>query len=272
VKSCYLAAIYNPDDTVSVYLSLDDTIEEAMQRIVSLHSQMHFEAVRAPRVAFASAPTAMAEFFKSIEELKDIKNLVVRDATHGRSLAYLQSFFANLRAKYPDKKLVVFIDSLAKITPDAGERTNDGDPAGSTGKTNWKAYLASELKYMTTIYKIAIVTPTDLRKLNDDRRPTRDDLKDCAELAYEANSVLLAYNDMNRRRDRATQTWLYNGIEEHPLFEVIVDKNKITTFKGTIRYEFYGPCSEFFELTAIQDADWDRKIREEREAATKKGP
>jgi hypothetical protein len=267
VKACYQAAIDNPEDTVAVYLSLDDTIEEAMQRMVSLHTRIHFESVRSPRIAFDGRPTLMDEFFQGLDELKQVKNLVMRDATYGRSLNYLRAYFETLRNKYPDKKIVVFIDSLAKITPDASETTN-GDP-GSTGKTNWKAYLASELKYLTTLYKIAVVTPTDLRKLNDDRRPCRDDLKDAAELAYEANSIILAYNDVNRRRERATLLWTYNAVEEHPLFEVIIDKNKLTTFRGTIRYEFYGPCSDFCELTVAADEAWNQKVREEREKKAK---
>lgn len=261
-KSCYLVkGLYecavSDSDCISCYLSLDDTLEEAMLRLVSLHTHLSFEEIRTPRWSFENPndqsknrPELLQKFFQKLDELKCIENLVLRDATYGRSLDYIRTFLGNLRARYPDKKIVVFIDSLAKIT-DSGESPH---LVGTGNKTNWKAFLAAELKYLTTLHRICLVIPTDLRKINENRRPLRDDLKDAAELAYEANVILLAYNDLNKNGDQASVYWNDTGDPyPKPVFEINIDKNKLGSYRGHIFYKMYGPWSEFAEMTRDEE-------------------
>lgn len=262
VKGLYELCLANPNDTVGVYLSLDDTMEETMKRIVSLHTRIDFNDISRPRHTIAQDKDLLEEYEEALGDLKGIPNIILRDATYGRSLRYLKNFFESLRTKHPDKRLVVFCDSLAKITPDV-EQSSDED-SSFAGK-NWKAYLASELKYLTTKYKICLVTPTDLRKINGMRRPTRDDLKDAAELAYEAQVILLMYNDLKRQRDNAMLYWHANDDPSNPkesILEVIPDKNKFTGRTGTIRYRMLGPISDFWELSKAEDESWDNAVAE----------
>ena len=254
VKSLYEVAIENPDDTVALYLSLDDTIEEAMTRILSLHADVEFSLVRQPRHAPADVQKKIQ---KAVNTLKNIDNLILRDATYGRSLNYLSTLFEKLRKRYPEKRLVVFIDSLAKIIPDVHTETESGP------KSNWKAYLASELKYLSTKYSLCIVTPTDLRKINGFRRPTRDDLKDAAELAYEANVILLGYNDLKKNRDNAVITWVGPTGDPEPILEFNIDKNKITGITGNIRYRMLGATSNFQEVSWTEDQQYDIVMRDQ---------
>jgi replicative DNA helicase len=260
VKSLYEACVDNPEDTVGVYISLDDTYQEALTRLLSLHSGIDFNKIVTPRTSIASDPELLVRYQDAIQSLKAIPNLIVRDATYGRSLTYLRSFFASLRSKYPDKRLVVFVDSLAKITGDTDQ--DEGDSQST--KMNWKAYLASELKYLTTKHNICLATPTDLRKLNGSRRPLRDDLKDAAELAYEANVILLMYNDLRRMRDDAVLTWVHPDTgETEAVFEVIIDKNKITGKIPTIRFRMHGGTSNFWEVTESEETAFDLMVKEQ---------
>jgi replicative DNA helicase len=261
VKSLYELCVENPDDTIGVYLSLDDTWQEAMTRLMSLHSGIDFNKIVTPRHNIAHDPNLLKQYTDAFESLKQIENLIVRDATYGRSLSYLKSTFSSLRSKYPDKRIVVFIDSLAKITSDSGD---DETPMEMSTKTNWKSYLASELKYLTTKHNICVVTATDLRKLNGARRPTRDDLKDAAELAYEANAILLCYNDLRRMRDDAVLYWTDPDTgERESIFEIIFDKNKITGKLGTVRFRMHGGTSDFWECDAAEDAENDRLMQQQ---------
>ena len=270
VKSAYECALANQEDTVAVYLSLDDDQEDALTRVVSLHTGLSFEEVRVPRWSF-DHPTdpkrrdreKLEYFYKKLEELKRLDNLIIRDAKYGRSLTYICNFLSSLRRRYADKRLVVFIDSLAKITPDGSEG----------GAPNWKAYLAAELKHLSTTQSLCIITPADFRKLNDERRPTNDDLKDAAEIAYEANAVLLGFNEMNVKGDpwRVILKWSNPtlGAEEFPIFELNVSKNKKSLHKGAIRFRFYPPTSDFSELTEEEDRIFTDAIKNAPQAGGK---
>lgn len=263
VKALYELCLANSQDTIGVYLSLDDTMEETMKRLVSLHTRIDFNDISKPRHTIAKDPQLLEEYQDAIKDLKGLPNIVLRDATYGRSLRYLSNYFESLRTKYPDKRLVVFVDSLAKITGDS-EGSTEG---GTDGKTNWKAHVASELKYLTTKYKICLITPTDLRKLNGVRRPTKDDLKDAAELYYEAQVVLFMYNDLKRLRDQAVLFWHPHDDTTKPkesILEVIPDKNKFTgRTDRVIRYRMLGSISEFWELDEAEDKAWDDVVLEQ---------
>jgi replicative DNA helicase len=266
VKAAYEAAIDNPD-AISTYLSLDDDMEDAVTRLVALRTGLSFDEVRTPRWSYdhptdASRrhPGKLAELHESLQELGRIPNLTIRDAKYGRSLNYLRSYFSSLRSRYPERPLVVFIDSLAKVTGDA-------DDIDMGNANMWKSYLASELKFLSTQHGICVVTPADLRKLNDGRRPTNDDLKDSSSLAYESNIIMLAFNELNAnqaKRDSLLK-WTTREGEENPIFELHISKNKRSLFKGTIRYRFHLRTSNFEELTKEEDAELDYLLREEEE-------
>ena len=86
VKSAYECALANQEDTVAVYLSLDDDQEDALTRVVSLHTGLSFEEVRVPRWSF-DHPTdpkrrdreKLEYFYKKLEELKRLDNLIIRE-------------------------------------------------------------------------------------------------------------------------------------------------------------------------------------------------
>lgn len=263
VKSAYEAAKDNPDDTMVFYLTLDDDQEDALCRLVSLHTNISFEEIRMPKISFDHPtdkskrnPDKLKYVQDKLEELKNMPNLIVRDARYGRSLQYVRSYCGTLRKRYPDKHLVIFIDSLAKLT---AENEPEDIPI-----VNWKAHLANELKYLTTVHNLCIVTPADFRKINDARRPTNDDLKDAAELAYEANCVLLGFNEVNiKGMEEATLKWTEQGTgKEWPILEMNLSKNKKSMHRGVIRFKFYPPTSNFLELTAQEDEELTRKSKE----------
>lgn len=262
VKSAYECAKDNPDDTLVVYLSLDDDQEDAISRLVSLHTGVSFELIRSPRFSFDNPldaskrnPKRLAAFNEAIGTLKEIDNLIFRDARYGRSLQYIRTFLASLRKRAGDKHITVFVDSLAKVTA-------ENEPV-NIAINNWKAHLATELKYLSTLYDMNITTPADFRKLNDERRPTNDDLKDASELAYEANCTLLGFNELHVKGDaeRTILKWRDNEGNTWPIFEMNVSKNKKSLYKGAIRFRFMPKTSDFQELTEQEDNEFNRIIR-----------
>lgn len=271
-KALYQMCVENPDDTIGVYLSYDDTIRDTAAMILALHSQLPQNDVRIPRWSFdhptnpdKKSPEKLKQYIEAVNTLKEIKNLVVRDASYGRSMDYLRHFFGSLRQKYQDKKIVVFVDSLAKITPDQTETPSE---SGESKGTNFKAYLAKELKHLTNIHNIGLVIPTDLRKLNGKIRPTLDDFKDAAELRYEATNAVLIYNDMNEYGDSSQMYWTLPDdptAKHYPVIEFIIGKNKATGMQTTIRYKALPPLSDFEECSEEENFYYNRLASEQKE-------
>ena len=261
IWSAYHAANDNKEDTMVHFLSLDDESSDTFTRLVALHSNISFELVRSPRWSFDNPngnkrPELLKQYMNSIEYLKGMKNLIIRDSRYGRSLNYVRNYIKTARQHNPEKYLIFFIDSLAKLTAD-GE-------AEEARITNWKAYLATELKYLSTMYDCCIVTPADFRKINDFRRPTNDDLKDASELAYEANCVLLGFNELNIKNDeeRTILKWHDKNGGTWPILEMNLSKNKKTLFRGNIRFKFFPATSSFKELTMDEEKGFNQLIEE----------
>lgn len=226
-----------------------------------MHTNISFEEIRTPKISFDHPtdkgkrnPEKLKYVQEKLEELQRLDNLIVRDSRYGRSLQYVRTYVAMLRKRHPLKRLVLFVDSLAKLT---AENEPEDIPI-----VNWKAHLANELKYLSNIYNLCIVTPADFRKINDARRPTNDDLKDAAELAYEANCVLLGFNEVNIKGvENSTLKWTdtKTGIE-WPVLEMNLSKNKKSMYRGEIRFKFYPPTSNFEELDEASDKEFTRQI------------
>ena len=267
VKSLYELCTEN-EDVIGVYLSLDDTWMEAMLRLTSLHSQIDFNQVRSPRESFDNPfdatkkdPEKLARFLDAVDTLKNLKDrLILRDVMYGNSLPYLRTFFEALRNKHPHKRIVVFIDSLAKISS-GGE---DKSLADNTPTTNWKSYIAKELKYLTTKHNICLVTPTDLSKINSPwQQPQRADLKDAAELDYEANVVILISNMHMKLKAKCPLdfTWYDEGTSKtKPIIRCDIAKNKITGKRSIVHFYFDDELCDFSEATREQSKEFEQAL------------
>jgi hypothetical protein len=241
VKMAMHCAIENRADTVVVYLSLDDSTEETMTRMLALLTGLPFYEVRSPRVHIAPYQNKLALYNKCLEDLKKLDNLILRDATYGRELPYVRSLMESVHTKYPEKRMVIFIDSLSKITPGS----DDADITLS-GRTKWKSFLAAELKFLSTKYRASIITPADFRKLNGER-PVNDSLGDAVELQYESNFIMLGYSDLNDNDASALKWFSPTDNTYYPVLEFNISKNKFTNFRGKIQYNFHPPTSNFEE-------------------------
>jgi replicative DNA helicase len=89
------------------------------------------------------------------------------------------------------------------------------------------------LKDISVELDIIVMSTMHLRKLNGNRRPTTEDLKDSNRLEYEADVIFLVYNDVSRNKDAAK---IYSRTGEdgpkQPILELDWAKNKISSYKG----------------------------------------
>jgi replicative DNA helicase len=100
---------------------------------------------------------------------------------------------------------------------------------------NEKVDTASRfLKDISVELDIIVMSTMHLRKLNGNRRPTTEDLKDSNRLEYEADVIFLVYNDVSRNKE-AAKIYSRTGDEnapKQPILELDWAKNKISSYKG----------------------------------------
>ena len=89
-------------------------------------------------------------------------------------------------------------------------------------------------------HNITVICSAELKKLNGNRRPILDDIREAVKIKYEAKAVLLVYNEVHYKGDGADVFYMKQGNPlKQPIFEVHFAKNKFGTYKGRSFFEFY---------------------------------
>ena len=69
-------------------------------------------------------------------------------------------------------------------------------------------------------------------------------------IVYEAKSILLAYNEVGLKGESASVHFLHQGSpNKQPVFEVKIEKNKFSSRKDRLFFEFYPEIACFEEAT-----------------------
>ncbi len=236
--------VANSNDNVYViYFSLDDNDTEIVPRIVSMTKRIPISAVKYP-LRFAhdtGIMTKRAEGFRDLEAMASRFKLL--DSDYGHDIASIEEVVRKHKIQLPDGcHLCVFIDNFYNIkVKDA--RFKDGDEQSR--------YITHRLK-MISDQDVPVICTIELRKLNGNRRPTTDDVFGSVHLQYEAEAIMLCYNEVGLRGNAAEIYWNMSGSEEkQPVMEVRLGKNKMGEFKGRLFYQFW-PHQSF--LTEVPSA------------------
>jgi len=195
-----------------------------------------------------------------------LNRFTLLDEVDGNSLEHIEQTIETVFEENP--KLVVVVDNFHKIrTPNVGAK----EPR------NRFTLLSEEMKRITNRFDIPVLMTVELRKLNGNAPPTVDDLKDTVDLHYDSDIVFLLHSDAERNKDsiKFVDVVAEGKVYRSPIVDLIVAKNKLSGFKGTIEYVFvpslaiyqeeaFGPRiyrkSELgVDVTGIEQCPWDAK-------------
>ena len=160
-----------------------------------------------------------------IDEL--LRKFTLLDESNGNSLEYIEQTVEKLYSI--NEKLVVVVDNFHKIrTPSSG----------ATDPKNRFTFLSEEMKRITNRFDIPLLMTVELRKPNGNKPPTADDLKDTVDLHYDSDIVFLLHSDSERNKDstKFIDVNIAGTYYRSPIVDLIVAKNKLSGFKGTIEY------------------------------------
>lgn len=223
-----------------VYLSLDDNKNKVIPRIVAMRESLPIGVIAKPgryQQAIIEGDDNAATYQEwldkreiALNNLKEDSNkMIILDALDVRNLDEIKECLLQIqnyvKAIDPESNIVVGIDSLKDIAlPESYGKFTANDKGDE---------IAKAVKAWTVELDIIVLASMHLRKLNANRRPTMDDLKDSNVLEYELSCCFLVYNDVSRNKQAAKvfHRESEDG-EKLPIIEIDWGKNKVTGYKG----------------------------------------
>ncbi|MCX7610347.1 MAG: DnaB helicase C-terminal domain-containing protein [Ignavibacterium sp.] len=234
----------NNDDVYVLDFSLDDPMHDKIPRVVASMNKVIINAVRNPQY-YTHYPKMIERRNKGIETLRNMVNRyrcfdssVTTDIDKIEDI--IREHLIYLDEKGEKKRIVVFIDNFHDLTTTAKE-------AQGSDKNKYD-YLAQRVSDMATKFDCPIITTGEFKKINGYRRPQVDDLRESVKIKYEAKAILLCYNEVSLKGESAGIYFEKQGDPmKQPVFEVKFGKNKFSSFKGRLFFEFY-PEIAYFEI------------------------
>lgn len=244
-----------------IYFSLDDSRKEIIPRVVAMDQRIPISAVSKPAryqnfidsveangtqdddMNAAKVIQYMEYLEKRREGLDRLKQhcnkFKIEDSTRSTTLKQIEDFIDKaiqyVKSIDEEMNVIVAIDSINDI------QLGEGYSARSNNEK--LDIVARVVKHWTVKYKILIFASTHLRKLNGNRRPTLDDLKESNTLVYEASVIWLIYNDVSANKNSAKVYYVESEgeqAEKRPIIEMDWAKNKKSSYKGR-SFNFFSP-------------------------------
>ena len=229
-----------------LYFSLDDNTTELLPRLIALDQKIPINIVKSP-MKYQEMTKQLERRTLGVEKLQNsLDKFKIIDSTKGTSIEYIESeverHYVALKSKDEDYRLVVIIDNFHDITT-TSVRNSENDNSRYD-------YICDKLSHLATIYDLPIICTAEFRKLNGTRRPIMDDVRSTTKIGYEAKAILLCYNEVGLKGEEASIYWELSGSEfKMPVLEVKVGKNKYSSYKGRLFYNFRPEMSRLEEAT-----------------------
>lgn len=252
----YDIATHPENNLFGVYYSLDDSKNEIIPRVIAMNELIPIGVASKPqryqkKIDNAEEGSATYQDWldkrvNGVNRLKELKQQwKVVDGTTIKNAEQLYDHIKKvkryLKAFDPDKNMIIAIDALNDIRF-ATKKLKPGNELNSE--------IARTVKEWAVEFNIPVLGSTHLRKLNQNRRPVLDDLKESGEYVYEASVVWLVHNDVSKNKQAANVYYNAEGVEEKmPILELDWAKNKKSSFKGRT-YQYFTP--EMSKLSECQ--------------------
>ena len=254
-----------------IYFSLDDPKNKIIPRIIAMREVIPINLVSTParynEMILNNHPDSihiqeeLDKREKGLENLKkDSNKMVIFDSKEIKTIddIYIKckQIYSYVKSIDEEMNVIIAIDSLKDIELDA-----------SYGKLtiNERIDLVSrKLKDLSTDLNCMVFASMHLRKLNANRRPTMDDLKDSNTLEYELDACFLVYNDVSKNKQSAKIFYREDNenTEKMPIIEVDWGKNKISSYKGITFCNFAPNYSKCIECSAESSIRYNALIYE----------
>lgn len=227
--------VENNQDVYVMDFSLDDAMPDKLARVAACSGKLIINAVKTP-LNYMNYPLMLIRRKNAILNLRaNVDKYRAYDSTFSTFVEDIEKEVEEkliyFDANGINKKLVVCIDNFHDLNIAAQPGLQD------KAKFDFLAQWCSDLAIK---HNITVVCSAELKKLNGNRRPILDDIREAVKIKYEAKAVLLVYNEVHYKGDGADIFYMKQGNPfKQPIFEVHFAKNKFGTYKGRAFFEFY---------------------------------
>ncbi len=265
-----IASHEKENDAVVIYHTIDDTGEQLIPRLVTIAEgsrTLSINQVKDPNYWAKQDQTGSMLYkrktgYDLVENLVRKGRLIIKDANHGSTMAYMETLINYYKEKYPNRKLVYFLDNFHKLQ----------DFSGHEERIRFKN-LSHAIKGLATSYHIPIIATMEYTKLAPGTRPSNNNIAESVAMQYDSNFIAHMYNELH---DLGPQANSYHVVvrdgqpQRFPRIEMIVGKNKISSFKNSLYFDFYPSSSDFIAIDEGVIAQELKIAKEEKEAKMSK--
>lgn len=238
-------------DAIVLYMSIDDSTKDVLQGIVAREAELSRDCIyKYGSLASEEGQSDLVEQIDATwESVLSQRNYIIADATQGSSIMHLEDHLDYIRKIFPNKKPIIFLDNFHKL--------RFGEEVGIREKF---IDMVQSLKELTQIEDIPIVMSVELRKTENGKRATLNDIAETKQIEYDAKVVMMAHQEMHNNPDTMIK-WHRDNYREAcylPYFELNIAKNKHTDKKCWIGYRFEP------DRSILTEVNYDEEIRPKR--------
>lgn len=251
-KSAFMLSIvkdicsYRPNKLYGIYYSLDDSKNEIIPRVIAMEQQIPISVASKPqryRNMIEQCDNDSIQLYQDqldkreigLQKLIDESDLFrledterIKNEKDLREHAIrVQTFVKSID---PEMNIIIAIDSVAdiKLSYDT-----------SSDKQKYED-ISLFVKDLAVDLDIVVFASAHLRKLNGNRRPALDDLKEVNTLVYESSVIWLVFNDVSKNKGGARIYWNDTQVDGNmgAIIELDWGKNKKSSYKGRTFLKF----------------------------------
>ena len=234
----------NNDDVLVLFMSIDDSRQQALPRLVAIAAGLEIRQVTHPseHLSTDEDKKKLEAGWKEIMSFIDDKKFSIKDVSQGTTLNFAESWIRWNQDKYPDRRVIFFLDNFHKLS----------DEYHKDERVRFK-HASARIHQMKNKLHISAICTMETRKFigtSNSKRPQLADIAESKQMEFDNNMIGMIYNDMHARRQGADVVWMEEKggqLVKKPIVEVDIQKNKITDFKGTLFYKFSPEHSVFYE-------------------------
>ena len=250
-----------------IYFSLDDAKTEIYPRIISMQQSIPIGCVKKPALfekKVKEDPNTYSHYLDYLAKRKAGYDMLLEQAEHvnvidnsneSEGCSNEQQMFEMIKKiqdavkkDNPDANIIVAIDAIddIRLKNDVVDRAEE---------------IAKTVKKWAVELDIPIFCSKHLKKLNGNRPPILDDLRDSNTLIYEASAVFLVSNDVSKNKQQAKIFYLSeDGETKQPIIQLDWAKNKKSSYKGITFSHFIPDFSKASECTEEQCKHYEASL------------
>lgn len=253
-----IATLERENNACVIYHTIDDTFEQVLPKFVCLgkgSTRLHLNDVMNPKYAARDTLDSNVledrdEGYNRLLDMAKRGRLIIKDANDGVSIAYADNLIRRMKEKYPDRNIVYVLDNFHKLS----DLNNVKDE-----RVRFKE-LSKLVKGLATKHHISVITTVEYRKTKE--KAGNEDILETGQIEYDANLIAHVHNEMHEKGVGATMIHRDNNGERLPIIEFQVGKNKITSFKDRMYFQFFPASSSFMGVSPEMVANWKRAEKE----------